>query len=299
MKNNLIVLIFVLFVVCPCSAQEWMTSLDIAKKLALVQNKMILMVWEESTLYPYPILVNDTAGRTIIIGNLFEDENISPLIWESFVPVIVRENQYADLYEEIKDKRKQSYIDKFNDDSIKIMDVNGNILNVNDVDIDMQNITTLIRKYAINTEIISEELSNYNTEKNFYSAYYLASKYLDLALYCDKKIRSEIVDLSNIYLKEALTFLQTSSEDDKLILEQRCKLLKIQESLVLESPRKVIRELNKMDADAIKNTNESYVAFLYYVAFMSLDEPENAKEWKSKVSLLNLRKAKLFINLNS
>ena len=128
MKNKTLKTIFLLFIVNFSFSQEWMTSLDIAQKLALVQNKMVLMVWEESTKYPYPVLVNNDKGRTILIENLFEDENISPLIWEYFVPVIVSENEYEDLYYAVKGKRNQRYMDKLNDESIKIMDINVNII---------------------------------------------------------------------------------------------------------------------------------------------------------------------------
>lgn len=129
MKQLLLKFFFVLFAVNMSSAQAWMTNLEIAQRLAMVQNKMLLMVWEETTSYQYPVLVRDEKGRTIFINNLFEDEYISPLIWEHFVPVIVSEHKYAELYGKIKGRRSQRYIDKFNDDSIKIMDVNGNIIN--------------------------------------------------------------------------------------------------------------------------------------------------------------------------
>ena len=76
MKNRIVVAFIILFTANFCHSQEWMTSIDIAQKLALIQNKMVLMVWEESTKYPYPVLVNDDKGRTIFIGNLFEDENV-------------------------------------------------------------------------------------------------------------------------------------------------------------------------------------------------------------------------------
>jgi hypothetical protein len=299
MKNLFIKTLLILFTFNFCHAQEWMTSLDIAQKLASVQNKMVLMVWEESTLYPYPVMVNDSKGRTTLIENLFTDENVSPLIWEHFVPVIVSEDQYADLYEGIKSKRKKAYIDKFNDDSIKILDINGNILNLQFFFDDFQNVTTLIKKYAINTVFMAEELRKYSSEKNFYSAYFLASKYLDLSLYANRKTRSEIMDLSNIYLEEALVFLRTSTEEDKLVLEQRCELLKTQESLVLKNPRKVIRQLKKIDAEDLENANEAFIAFLYYTAYMSLGDAEKAEVWKSKISLVNLRKAEMLINLNS
>ena len=130
MKNFIVIILFVFGSIPVSNAQAWMTSLDVAQNLASVQNKMVLMVWEKTTNYPYPVLINDDNGRTLYVQNLFEDEAISPLIWKYFVPVIVNEDQYADLYLKIKDKRTQRYIDKFNDDSIKIMDVNGNILNL-------------------------------------------------------------------------------------------------------------------------------------------------------------------------
>ncbi len=299
MKSKILKTIFLLFVVNISFSQAWMTSLDIAQKLALVQNKMVLMVWEESTKYPYPVLVNDTKGRTFKINNLFEDENISPLIWEHFVPVIVSENEYEDLYNAVKGKRKQTYIDKLNDEGIKIMDINGNIINVSMSPFEYVNISKLIGKYAFNTRFISAELKNYSDDSNFYSAYYLASKYLDFSLYASKDIRKELINLANIYLDEAQSIIVSSASEDKLVLEERCELLRIQEILFLKRPKKVLRKLKKMDAENIENNNQSMVSFLYYTAFKILDDEKNAVLWLSKVSSVNLKKAQLIINLNS
>lgn len=299
MKNLFIKTVLILFTVQLSYSQAWMTSLDIAQKLAIVQNKMVLMVWEETTKYQYPVFVNDDKGRTIFIQNLFEDENLSPLIWKHFIPVIVSEDQYGDLYLAIKGKRKQSYIDKFNDDSIKIIDVNGNILNASDFSNNYENITELIKKYALNTEFITQELIGYQNEKDFYSTYYLASKYLDFALYTQTKIRSEIIKLSNIYLDEAMGFAEVYSGEDKQVLIQRTELLKIQEYLILERPKKVLRALKKMDAESIDNSNQPLISFLYYTAYMILEDEKKAGQWKSKVSSVNLKKAQLIINLNT
>ncbi|MDP5081582.1 MAG: hypothetical protein NWP87_02920 [Winogradskyella sp.] len=300
MKTNLIALVFILFVNNISTSQEWMTDLNIAQKLAFVQNKMVLMVWEASTKYPYPVLVNDSRNRSVLIDNLFVDEDLSPLIWKYFVPVIVNENQYEDLFKKIKGKRKTAYIDKFNDDSIKIMDVNGNILNMNiyDINSNYEDITILIRRYYIDTSMISQELVNYKAEKSFYSAYYLASRYLDLSLYSIERVRPEIVGLSNIYFNEALEFLKTFSKEEKLVLEQRCSLLKIQESLIFKQPKKVIRALKKIKTESIESANQSFVAFLYYASYMSLKDFDKAEVWKSNISLIDLRKAQMLINLN-
>ncbi|MTE26775.1 hypothetical protein [Winogradskyella ouciana] len=299
MKKLYTTLALVFFGMSISFAQAWMTNLEIAQRLAQVQNKMVLMVWEETTNYQYPVFVKDDRGRTIYIDNLFEDEEVSPLIWEYFVPVIVSEYRYADLYEKIKGKRSQIYIDKFNDDSIKIMDVNGNILNVSYFTEDFQNITEIIRLYGLNTQYIAQELKDYKSEKDFYSAYYLASKYLDFALYADTKTRSSIVNLSNIYLQEAVELIKEQEPEDRPSLEQRCELLKIQEYLILKRPKKVIRLLRKLKDEDIYESNKSFVAFLYYTAYMSTDKPEDAEPWKAKISLVNLSKAQKIINLNT
>ena len=213
MKQRLLTIFLVLFAISLSSAQAWMTNLEIAQRLALVQNKMILMVWEETTSYEYPVLVKDEKGRTIFVNNLFEDEYISPLIWEHFVPVIVSEHRYADLYEKIKGKRSQKYIDKFNDDTIKILD--------------------------------AEEIK------------------------------------------------------DREALRQRCDLLEMQEFLILRRPKKVIRALKKIAEEDIAESNKSFVAFLYYTAYLSMDKYKDAEAWKSKISSLNLAKAQKIINLNT
>jgi hypothetical protein len=297
MKKGYIEILLLLFTVNFSFAQQWMTDLKIAQSLAQVQNKLVLMVWEETTTYQYPVLVNDSRGRTILISNLFEDENVSPLIWKHFVPVIVNENKYADLYEEIKGKRNQIYIDKFNDDSIKIMDANGNIINVAYYTEGVQNISKIIKRYSINTEIVQKEIEGYKKKKDFYSAYFLASKYLDMALYVKKEVRLNILSLSDIYLKEAIELINLQAESDKSALTQRCELLKIQQYLVLKRPKKVLRLLKKIDEEDVVESNKSYISFLYFTAHIMLNEPEKAEPWKSSISSVNLKKAWLIINL--
>lgn len=299
MKNGLIKLLFIFFTVNMASGQEWMTNLDIAHRLASVQNKMVLMVWEETTKYPYPVLVNNDNGKTIFIKNLFEDENLSPLIWDYFIPVIVNEDKYADLYLKIKGKRKQSYIDKFNDNSIKILDVNGNILNKLSDPENFENITTIITKYALNTEFIAAELKGYANEKDFFSAYFLATKYIDFSMYMTKDVRLEVIDLATIYMDEASAFIKLNPTEDQLKLTQRVALLKIQQILIKKRPKKVLRELKRMDAKNAEISNQPFAAFLYYTAYKILKDETNAELWESKISSVNLKKAELIINLNS
>ena len=299
MKNIIIIILFVFGSITVSNAQAWMTSLSVAQDLAAVQNKMVLMVWEDTTNYEYPVLVNDTNGRTLLIENLFEDEAISPLIWKHFVPVIVNEDQYADLFLKIKGKRKQSYIDKFNDDSIKIMDVNGNILNVSGQTEAYQNITNIILDYGLSTEFVSPELKGYKNKVDFYSAYFLASKYLDFSLYVKESTREHIVDLAMLYLDDAEVYLENNPEDNKTGLTQRIELSRIQQYLILKNPKKVLRVLNRIEKEEIETNNQDFVNFLYYTSYRILGDESEAELLESQISSVNLKKAQLLINLNS
>ena len=118
-------------------------------------------------------------------------------------------------------------------------------------------------------------------------------------MFMNKEIRLEIIYLANIYLNEASEYIETSQENDKVIKAQRVKLLKIQESLITKNPKKVLRQLKRMDAENVETNNQQFVAFLYYTAYAVLKDKTKSEIWKTKVSSLNLKKAQLIINLNS
>ena len=54
-----------------------------------------------------------------------------------------------------------------------------------------------------------------------------------------------------------------------------------------------------MDAENIESSNEALVNFLYYTAYSILKDEKNIELWKTKVSLLNLKKAQMIININT
>ncbi|WP_299275223.1 hypothetical protein [uncultured Psychroserpens sp.] len=291
-----------LLLICPLFAmsqqKEWYTSLDAAKRLALIQNKLILMVWAETTVYPEPVIISNDNGQSVVIENMFENEFISNLIWDNFIPVVVNESEHADLYNEIKGKRTQKYIDKFNDDSIKILDVNGTIINkIVIYDGFYLNMTNFVKKYALNTSILKGELTNYSRQKDFYTTLRLASKYIDFGIYVNKDVREEIIKVSSIYLNEA-SALVTDAIDNKEGLLQHIELLKIKQSLILNKPRRVLRQLKRIDPSEIIETNTSLIDFLYYTSYKLLKDEKNASILKSKLSLVNLKKANQIINKN-
>ena len=297
MKKICLFILFTLFAKSVSLAQDaWMTGFEAAKRLALAQDKMLLVVWDQSTFYPLPVLVKDNQGGQVILNNLFESDAVIDLLWEHFVLVKLDESSFLELYNGIKDKRSFSYLDKFSDDSLKIMDANGNILITTDPSGYVLDVFELIQKYALNTSFIKQELINYRNDQNFYTAFYLGSKYIDYAFYANDYIKKELLGLSNIYLEEAKARLESERLDNKEALTQRFELLEIEQELAVGKANKVLRKLKRIDASQLQGANNQLYAFLYYVSYMLENEQENASSWESKVTPVDLEKAKVIIN---
>lgn len=298
MKKTLIILLLAFFSKGVGYAQDaWMTAIDAAKRLALAQDKMILMVWDTATYYPLPVLVNNGNGRQVLVNNLFESPEVIDLLWQHFVLLKIYDDEYPDLYEEIKD-RPFSYLGKFDDDSLKVMDVCGNILNTSHETDYVLDLTAFINKYGLNTSYLKMELLNYRSEKTLYTALYLASKYIDYGFYMHAGVKSEILDLSTVYLNEARGLLHQDSLDNKAALAQRLELLEIEQLLVLNKPKKVIRKLKRLDKGELQGANNQLVAFLYFTAYRLLHDEKNAALWRPKVSAIDFEKAMFIVKNN-
>ena len=280
-------------------SQDWMESLDVAKRLARTQNKIILMVWEESMYYPFPAVLKDENDKNIFIRDLYASEPLMEIIWEYFIPVKVNELLYEDLFLKIKGKRSRGYIDKFNDDSIKVLDANGNIIGTTGAFTEVLNFSTFLSRYAINTSFISAELDNYNKKKDFYSSYYLASRYIDNSFRFPKKVRNEILDLSNIYLKEAEAFL----ENDVILknkdqLSQLTNLTYLKQNLLKGKPRRVLKQLDKLNTADFDGANKRLANFLKYTAYRLMNKKDEFSKLESEISLVNLKLAQAIVNIN-
>ena len=297
MKKAILLFTFVITSFNFCLAQEWFTSFDVAKKLARVQNKMLFVMWEDTFNYDYPIVFNNDKGE-LIGTDLFVDDSINRIIWDYFIPVKLYETNYEELSNQIKETRGVKYYNKLIDDSIKIMDVNGNILNINTSNEYIENLSIIIRNYALNTTYLKQELINYSKDKNFTTSFWLASKYLDFSIFVEKDTRLEIMQLAGIYFDEAKNHLTKSDLKNKTAILQKFDLLKIKEYLILDKSRKALRYLKKFDDIEVDKINQSLFSFLNYTTFKLLKDEENAVLWKSKISLVDLKKVKLIINNN-
>jgi hypothetical protein len=297
MKKLVLLFTFVIMSANFCNAQDWFTSIDIATRLALVQDKMLFVVWEESFDYAYPLTYITDNGDLEIV-DISKDKSLDATIWEYFIPVRLQEAEYEKLSKNTE-KRRANYIAKLNDDSIKIMDANKNILNVKVSTEFGQNLSSLIKNYSLRTTFIKHDLINYSQQENFTTAFNLGSKYIDFALFVEKDARSEIIELANIYFDEARNYLANSAEDNKEVYLQRIDLLNINEDLVLDNARRALRFLKRTDGIEILEANKSLYNFLNYAAFMLLKDEEKAALYKSELSEVDLKKTELILNINN
>ncbi|SFJ48337.1 hypothetical protein [Olleya namhaensis] len=296
MKKLLFTLLLSVATITSAMAQEWLTSLTLAKKLALSKNKMLLVIWEDSANYSYPIILEDADG-TKVVTELFESDAVKTLVWKYFVPVIINESMYQQLFDKIDGKRNMSYINRFNDDNVKVMDPNGNILDLRTADEFMtQDLTAIIKKYALDTSFLEAELNSYFENKNYATTFRLANKYLDFAIYAEDFVKEEIIMLSDIYMLEAENLLQNSDYATKEALLQKHELLKIKEALILGKDNKARRMLKKYTEEDIDKINVALFAFLNYATYRSLDNIEEALPWKAQVLQSDLNKVKFIVN---
>lgn len=302
MKKVILIVVVLFLVPKHLIAQEWFTSFEVAKRLALVQDKFLFVLWEGSMDYDFPVTIIDEKGIAEI-DLLSKSELVQQLIWEHFVPLKLPEYEYSKLFNQVKETRGLKYYNKLIDDSIKIMDVNGNILNT-DESLDKyyfpdENgyliITDFIKRYALDTSYLKHEFENYLREKNFITTFYLASKYLEYAIFANKEIKHEITAMSKIYFDEAKKILAQDSTENKAALFQKMELLEIKEYLILNKPQKAKRQIKKIEADQIDRINEQLYAFLNYTISEFLGDEEKAALWKNNISSIDLKMSNLIL----
>lgn len=298
MTKTFLLAVFFMISSSVCKAQEWMTSLDAAQRIALVQDKFIFMIWEEASLIPYPVIMNDDQGKIFVFEDFMENEAIGKMIWENFVPVKVSESEYNTLYMQAKKNENLNYLEQLGDDRIKIMDANLNIVNVSYSPPAYFNLTEFMGIYALDTSFLKAELTTYFNQKDYVSAWRLASKYFDFSVLVNQKARPDILRLAVKYLDEAEMLIVDVPAEDQKDYKEKTDLLRLSQFLINDQPRKVLRKLKKLEKGTINPNNAPMVAYLYYTSYALLKDPDNMKLWREKVNAANAKKANLIRIMN-
>jgi len=295
MRKIILLFIFAFTQANTCIGQEWFTSFDVAKRMAIVQNKMLFVVWEDSFKSPYYVGgIKDENGESVLV-DVTQNDEVNEVIWEYFVPLVMPESEYENLYNKAKEIQGETYLYRLEDAGIKIMDINGNILNTSFSDKIYENLPTLIEKYALDTTYLNSFLRSYRKNTNFTTTLILASKYLDYAILSKKSNKKEIVRLANGYLEEARNRLLENNMERKEVFKQKINLYEVLEVLILNNPKKAKRLLKRIGEPEVDKINKPLFVFLNYTTFTLLKDEENAALWREKISQKNLRKTSLIL----
>ena len=252
-------------------------------------------MWQDAAVELELPIKNPITGKPNWIS-ILDNEILSETIWENFIPVVISEDNYADMFAEVKLKRNMRYKERFNDDSVKIMDAAGTILNSR---LSFEGswesyFKLLFERYSINTFYIADELRNYNSEPNFTNTFRLASKYMEFVHLNTKKLERELLDVALIYLEEAKSKAVVTKD---FSLVQKCDLLEELYTYAIKNrPKKIIKELERVRESGLFPTNENLFASLSFVANSLLGDKAEASVWKTKVSSVTLKKLELLLN---
>ena len=275
MKKFSIILLTILSV-NTALANNWMTSFEEAKKLALASDKLVLVdFW---AIWCGPCKKMDTESWS-------KDE--VKMLMDNYVPVQVDIDKNKDLASQYGVKGIPY---------IFIMDGNGKVL-YNSMSYKRKDeVINLLNKYAIKMSFLKRDLLNYYQNSSFITSLRLASKYQDFCLYLNEELKPDFLGLSHDYIKESKKFLKSSDIENKNTFEQKIELFEIQEKLILNKPEKALKMLSKLKKEDIDKNNDSFYKFLNYTALKQMNDDKNAAKWEDGLMENYLKKANQILN---
>ncbi|MGG5485487.1 thioredoxin family protein [Gaetbulibacter sp. NE] len=275
MKRLTLTLLIFFFTFNLMYSNNWMYSLDDAKKMAITTNRLVLVDFWASWCGPCKRMDSESWSKEEV-----------QLLMDNYVSVKIDIDKYPDIAEKY-DVRGIPYV--------FILDGNGKVVYKNMSYKTKSQLMVLLKKYAINTSFLSKDLVNYYKQESFSSAFRLGYKYQDLALRLDKEIKSDFLNVSDDYFDESKKQLKESSLKNKDGFLQKIDLYEIQSLLILDKTKRALKELNKIEINDLDESNASLYNFLAYTIHKQLNDDEVAI-WEEKMEESDKQKALLFLD---
>ncbi|MCK0177957.1 thioredoxin family protein [Flavobacteriaceae bacterium S0862] len=287
MKQFVLILLISLISISKTFSQEWLTSVDEAKKMALKENKMLLVELYFADKYEYSLFR--------------KQDSINQFLSDHFVLLKLDISRSSEFYflEKNLDWKGRAIITDIN---LNQLNRRGNFFTLHTMGKDSYlnrkkiDFFNYIKPYSLDTSLLSEQLTNYSKNKNFHTAFALAENYLDFAVLNPEKIRFDLVNLANVYFKESKKMLKEKKVQDEAIYSQRKDLLDIKAKMILRKFKNPMNFLNKFKTDEIYEVNKSLYSSLYYIAHKLLNDNKSANLYQNAMYDADLKTSTIMIS---
>lgn len=264
MKKTFLAILFLLIVNNKVNANnQWLTSFEDAKKIAIATNKLILVDFWAVWCGPCKRMDSESWSNIEV-----------KKLMRNFVPLKID----IDIKKSLSSKYSVRGIPY-----IFILDPNGEIIYQKMSYMRKPEVISLLKKFSLNTSLFQSDYINYRNNKTGDNALILAEKYLDYSIFVDKKVKNNFLKVAEIYLKKTKTFYKKEGTKNKE--KQRLFLLnEVYRKTLYNRTKSALKSLEKeVSEDVIEEKNKLLYAFLNFTLHNKLKNKEKAKLWYDKL----------------
>lgn len=263
MKKCFLVLLCMYIGVHTISAENWMTSFEEARKVAMASNKLILIDFWATWCKPCKQMDTESWSHGDVQA-----------LMKDYVPVKM------DIGKDKSLSRKYAIRAI---PHVFIVDANGEVVYESRGYMGKSEVKEMLQKYAISTKGIQANYFNYYKRPNGNAALQIAEKYFDLAIVVSPKIKRNFLKLGSEYLRKARRLYK--SEGTKGKEGQRIGLLDdVYKELISGKSEKANKLLERKFIETeIEPKNKELYYFLKLAVYSKLDKKEAAKIYYKKL----------------
>ena len=267
MKKILLLPFVILFFTQSLSATSWYTNLESAQKVAIASNKLIVIDFWATWCGPCKKMDREVWNTAEVQEKM-----------KSFVPLKLDLDTQRSLA--IKyDVKAIPYI--------FIIDGNGEIVYKSLGYMDKEDTLELLNDYSLDTNFLQAESIQFYKYPNYVTALRLSQKYLDFSLFVDPKINKQILELSEVYLKQANKLIDKNQSNFEMV-DQKISLMEANIDLYKGDFKKVDRFLSrKIEDDELMKRNWGMYSFLNYCLASRMNKKDSQIKWKEELKRVN------------